>query len=118
MLAEHAASFLPEQPETLPPPPACADSRRVALAEQAKAPTFHWGDLDPGGLRIFRHLERALAPAGVSLQPHLMREVLLESFGLPGPGERGLKLGDACDSAIAAIWDTVAADPQRRALEQ
>lgn len=90
----------------------------VALAEKAKVQTYHWGDLDPGGLRIFRHLERALAPAGVSLQPHLMTEALLKSFGLPGSGERGLKLGDACDSAVAAIWDIVAADPQRRTLEQ
>ena len=35
---------------------------RLALA--ADAPLFHWGDLDAGGVRIFRHLEDALARHG------------------------------------------------------
>ena len=45
----------------------------VRLAVQASAPAFHWGDIDAGGLLIFRHLEKALAEVGFKLNPHMMR---------------------------------------------
>lgn len=53
----------------------------AGLAAQADAPTFHWGDMDAGGVRIFRHIERHLAPLGVSLRPHMMNADLLRRAG-------------------------------------
>ena len=54
----------------------------LRLAEAAQAPLFHWGDIDGGGLRIFRHLESALAQRGLRLQPHLMDSALLQEHGV------------------------------------
>jgi hypothetical protein len=51
------------------------------LAAQADAPTFHWGDMDAGGVRIFRHIEAHLAPLGVTLRPHMMNADLLRRTG-------------------------------------
>lgn len=53
----------------------------VRLVGETRAPTYHWGDIDLGGLRIFLHLERALAAVGQHLLPHLMSAALLESHG-------------------------------------
>lgn len=53
------------------------------LAAEARVPTFHWGDMDPGGIQIFRHLETHLATIGVSLRPHLMTVELLRRYGRP-----------------------------------
>lgn len=51
------------------------------LAALADAPTFHWGDMDAGGVRIFRHIETHLAPLGVTLRPHMMEAELLRRTG-------------------------------------
>lgn len=64
----------------------------VRLAISAGAPTFHWGDMDAGGIRIFRHLELALEAVGVELIPHMMSERLLERFGTTAAGT--IRLGD------------------------
>lgn len=53
----------------------------VSLASRAGAPTFHWGDLDAGGVRIFLHLEDRLAAHGISLRPHLMESDRLTRSG-------------------------------------
>jgi len=89
----------------------------VHLAVAAQAPTFHWGDIDPGGLKIFRHLEVALGEVGVALKPHLMDKALLVQ-GEEQPKLTRLKLGGATGSAIAGLWDSMARDPDHRGLEQ
>ncbi len=89
----------------------------VHLAVAAQAPTFHWGDIDAGGLRIFRHLEAALGKAGIALRAHLMEEALLV-HALEQPTAARLKAGGAVGSAIGELWDTMARDPAPRVLEQ
>ena len=57
----------------------------VHLADRAKAPTFHWGGIDAGGLRVFRYLEAALRARGVMLRAHLMRaDLFAETQGRAG----------------------------------
>lgn len=55
------------------------------LAAYAQVPTFHWGDMDAGGVRIFQHLERHLANVDIPLRPHMMDTELLRRFGRPAP---------------------------------
>lgn len=77
------------------------------LAAQAQVPTLHWGDMDTGGARIFRHLERHLADVDVPLRPHMMDAELLRRFGrsaqCPGP------IGDMAGSAVAGLADLLTA---------
>ena len=47
-------------------------------------PLFHWGDIDPGGLRIAFSLARVLAPLGRHLRPHLMDRASLAVVGTLG----------------------------------
>jgi hypothetical protein len=91
----------------------------LAIAERAQAPVYHWGDIDPGGLRIFRHIEEALSGRGLPLHPHLMSWDLLCSHGRAGrePARR-LRPGQASTSCLAQLWDAMAHDPDRLALEQ
>jgi len=70
------------------------------LAAEARVPTFHWGDMDPGGVRIFRHLETHLASVGVSLRPHLMTVELLRRHGRPV--EVGAEFADDMKSSAVA----------------
>ncbi|MES0032488.1 Wadjet anti-phage system protein JetD domain-containing protein [Mesorhizobium sp. M0040] len=78
------------------------------LAAQAQAPTFHWGDMDAGGVRIFRHLERHLADVNIPLRPHMMDADLLRRFGRPTRGVAG-PIGDMHASVIAGLADLLAA---------
>ena len=80
----------------------------VRLSAQANAPVFHWGDMDAGGVRIFRHLEDALAPHQIPLTPHMMRSDLLADHGTPVDMRRRLQAGACPDSAIAELWDSIA----------
>lgn len=80
----------------------------VRLTRAAAAPAFHWGDLDAGGVRIFRHLEEALVAEGVTLRPHLMDPSLLRTHGTASKNQRRLAPGACPGSAIAAVWDAVA----------
>ena len=79
----------------------------VRLAELSGAPVYHWGDIDGGGVRIFCHLERALANRGLALLPHLMNPTLLHQYGVTG--EKQLRAADApsSDSAMRPIWDVL-----------
>jgi hypothetical protein len=89
------------------------------LATRAGAPVFHWGDIDPGGLRIFVHLERTLQARGLMLKPHLMSTEILRKHGRPGDRpNRRLQLGKAGDSALVSLWDMMAADRAALELEQ
>jgi len=78
------------------------------LAAQVQAPTFHWGDMDAGGVRIFRHLERHLADVDIALRPHMMDTELLRRFGKPAPGTAG-PFGDMHASAIVDFADFLTA---------
>lgn len=49
--------------------------RRLAAAFDV---VHHWGDVDPGGLRIGRHLESTL---GVEVRPHLMDMEMARRLG-------------------------------------
>jgi hypothetical protein len=80
----------------------------VRLAARVNAPVFHWGDMDAGGVRIFRHLEDALAPHQIPLTPHLMRSDLLAGHGMPTEKRRSLQAGACPGSAIAELWDSIA----------
>jgi hypothetical protein len=80
----------------------------VRLAARANAPVFHWGDMDAGGVRIFRHLEDALMPHHIPLTPHMMRSDLLADHGAPAEMQRRLQAGACPDSAIADLWDSIA----------
>jgi hypothetical protein len=91
----------------------------VDLACRSGAPAFHWGDIDPGGLRIYVHLERALRENGIALRPHLMSREWLRARGRAGDGkQRRLRVGGAQDSCIAQLWDAMATDPDALELEQ
>jgi hypothetical protein len=89
----------------------------VRLAEIARAPTFHWGDLDVGGATIFRHIETALAAVYVDLLPHLMDPALLAE-GQPRTTGRRPIAGKMNGSAISQLWDALSFDLAGRVLEQ
>lgn len=80
----------------------------LRLAVAARAPLFHWGDLDAGGVRIFRHLEDALARHGLKLKPHLMEPQRLRDGGEPARSEHRLRAGACPASEIAELWDVIA----------
>lgn len=79
----------------------------LSLAAAAKVPTFHWGDMDPGGVRIFRHLERSLAEVGVDLRPHLMSAELLAESGTAAANVVRATLKGFEDSAVAALAEEI-----------
>ena len=61
---------------------------------------FHWGDIDPGGLRIFRFLEESLPRPP---KPHLMERCLAEQRGHPADPDPSLRGIGASDSNVAAL---------------
>jgi hypothetical protein len=90
----------------------------MRLVEKSDAPVFHWGDIDPGGLRIFRTLESALRCGGCTLRPHLMTSELLLAHGRADPQRRRLTAGTASGSAISLLWDDMARMEKLYELEQ
>ncbi len=91
----------------------------VHAACLADAPTYHWGDIDLGGLRIFIHLERALSAATVKLQPHLMTEPLLRATGLPARRRSWVRaVTPAEDSGIHPLWQALVSADLGLDLEQ
>ncbi|MBB4406799.1 Wadjet anti-phage system protein JetD domain-containing protein [Agrobacterium radiobacter] len=74
----------------------------MRLTRQACAPIYHWGDMDGGGVRIFRYIEQHLASIGVSLQPHMMNAGLLRQVGSKAQGANRIG-GDMAESAIAEL---------------
>ncbi len=79
----------------------------VRLAELSGAPTYHWGDIDGGGIRIFCQLERALADRRLVLLPHLMDSALLQEHGVSR--EKQIRPADAPPpgSAMATLWHSL-----------
>ena len=95
------------------------DTATVArlLARLEQVPIIHFGDLDPNGVRIFRHL-RALRPGLRWFVPEHWGE-LVDAKGLPGAWPEDLDLGDAPALvrllSSRALWleqEPIAVDPR------
>ncbi|HEX3918840.1 MAG TPA: Wadjet anti-phage system protein JetD domain-containing protein [Caulobacteraceae bacterium] len=81
----------------------------VHIARLALTQAYHWGDIDLGGLRIFIHLERALAEMDLTLKPHLMTEGLLRTHGLPARRRSWARaLAPDENSGIRSLWQAIA----------
>ncbi|WP_313199455.1 Wadjet anti-phage system protein JetD domain-containing protein [Rhizobium sp.] len=76
----------------------------IRLCLETGTACYHWGDLDAGGVRIFRHIERALQAQGVQLQPHLMDAAILTQYGVAGTGRSPLPSQGGSGSAIEHLW--------------
>lgn len=57
----------------------------------------HWGDIDPGGIRIGRYLEEAV---GLRVRPHLMSEALARAHG---KRQASTAIAMSTDSAFAGL---------------
>ncbi len=88
---------------------------RLLTQVRDDVPFFHWGDIDPGGLKIFRFLEETLHRRP---RPHLMTRNLAERFGKPATADSSLRAIGESDSAIADVaeWMSTTIDP--KVLEQ
>jgi hypothetical protein len=78
-------------------------------------PFYHWGDIDPGGIRIFRFLEETLPRPP---RPHLMDRSLAESHGKRGECDLALKSIATSDSAVAGVAEWLWKGENIRHLEQ
>lgn len=78
-------------------------------------PFYHWGDMDPGGLRIFRFLEEALPRPP---RPHLMDQSLAQSYGKSAEPDGALRSIAASDSAVASLAEWLWKGENIRHLEQ
>lgn len=63
-------------------------------------PTFHWSDIDAGGLEIFRTIERSFG----SVVPHLMAREVAEQYGFETPVPV-VRTGQFAGSAISSLGD-------------
>jgi hypothetical protein len=88
---------------------------KVLRALPADVPFLHWGDIDSGGLRIFRYLEENL-PRGP--QPHLMTKELANSHGQPADPDASLAAIARSESAVNDLADWLAFGSDARHLEQ
>lgn len=83
------------------------------LVRRSEAKIYHWGDIDPGGIRIARHLETSLE---TTLTPHLMSIELASLHGrAPEPGQSAPALPP--DSAFHELAGFLRG-PRARWLEQ
>jgi hypothetical protein len=87
---------------------------RVLARIPGTVPFLHWGDIDSGGLRIFRFLD--VLPRRPT--PHLMTQQLAESAGQPTAPDPSLVSIARSDSAVAALAQWLAFDRAPMALEQ
>jgi hypothetical protein len=81
----------------------------------AEVPFLHWGDVDAGGVRIFRYLEENL-PRGP--RPHLMTKELAAKSGLAADADPSLATIARSDSAIRELAEWLAFGADVRHLEQ
>lgn len=88
---------------------------KVLTAVAAEVPFLHWGDVDAGGVRIFRYLEENL-PRGP--RPHLMTKDLAEKSGQPADADPSLASIARSDSALRELADWLAFGSDVRHLEQ
>lgn len=78
-------------------------------------PFFHWGDVDPGGLRIFAFLEQNLP---VKPLPHLMDRSIAEKHGKLAAREPSLSSIASSGSRVASVAEWLAYGDDVRHLEQ
>ena len=81
----------------------------------ANIPFLHWGDIDPGGLRIFRFLEENLPRKP---RPHLMERSFAEAHGRPAARDPTLEGLAKSDSAVANVAEWLAYGANVKHLEQ
>jgi hypothetical protein len=86
----------------------------LAMLDSA-VPFFHWGDIDPGGLRIFRFLEENLPRPP---RPHLMTRALAEAHGRPAARDATLAAIAKTSSAVAELAAWLATGETIKHLEQ
>jgi hypothetical protein len=79
-----------------PSRPVLSTIKRLAACVRA---VWHWGDIDPGGVRIFRTIERVVP----GLQPHLMDSATACALGREAAGDTSLSVEAFDGSAIAGI---------------
>lgn len=80
-----------------------------------EVPFFHRGDIDPGGLRIFRFLEETLPRAPI---PFRMDQTLAETHGRPAARDPTLGAIAKSNSALAALAAWLSQGEEIRHLEQ
>ncbi len=88
---------------------------KVLTVVPADVPFLHWGDVDAGGVRIFRYLEESL-PRGP--RPHLMTRELAETAGQPADADPTLAAIARSDSAARDLAEWLAFGSDVRHLEQ
>ena len=88
---------------------------KVLRAVPANVPFLHWGDIDAGGLRIFRYLEENL-PRGP--RPHQMTKELANSHGQPADPDASLAAIARSGSAVNELADWLAFGSDVKHLEQ
>lgn len=88
---------------------------KVLRALPADVQFLHWGDIDAGGLRIFRYLEENL-PRGP--QPHLMNKELADTCGQAAEPDPSLASIARSNSAVRELADWLAFGSDVRHLEQ
>jgi hypothetical protein len=88
---------------------------KVLSALPAHVPFLHWGDIDAGGLRIFRYLEESLPRRPL---PHLMSRELAEAHGRPANPDASLASIARSDSTIGDLAEWLAFGADVRHLEQ
>ncbi|MGY3238338.1 hypothetical protein ACVWZ4_001030 [Bradyrhizobium sp. USDA 4472] len=87
----------------------------VLNALPADVPFLHWGDVDAGGVRIFRYLEESL-PRGPL--PHLMTRELAEQCGHSTTVDPSLASIASSDSKIRGLAEWLCSGPDVHHLEQ
>jgi hypothetical protein len=88
---------------------------KVLTTVPAEVPFLHWGDVDAGGVRIFRYIEENL-PRGP--RPHLMTKELAEKSGQPADADPSLVSIARSDSAISDLAEWLAFGSDVRHLER
>jgi hypothetical protein len=88
---------------------------KVLAVVPGDVPFLHWGDIDAGGLRIFRYLEENL-PRGP--QPHLMTKALAVDLGRAADPDASLAAIANSGSAVSELAGWLAFGPDVRYLEQ
>lgn len=88
---------------------------KVLTSAPADVPFLHWGDVDAGGVRIFRYLEESL-PRGP--RPHLMTRELAEKSGQPADADPSLASIARSDSAVRELAEWLAFGSKVHHLEQ
>jgi hypothetical protein len=88
---------------------------RVLSEIRDDVPFFHWGDIDPGGLKIFRFLEETLPRRP---RPHLMTRHLAEQFGKSATVDSSLRAIVDSHSAIADLAEWMSTTVNPMVLEQ